>query len=72
MEEKTRINIPYDLLPEAREWKMGKTYRVKTVLKQVGADEKYGVFEIVDASSMEMRDRANRSFMSETGSYKGE
>ena len=64
------IKIPIELLPEARNWSVGKVYRVKMVLRQTGAGENYAEFEVVDATSLENPDKATRFFISEGGAYK--
>lgn len=61
--------IPYDVLPEARDWHVGKTYRTKMVMKQTGMNEDGANFEVVDATSLESKDRP-RYFLSDSGSYR--
>lgn len=63
--------VPFDVLPEAREWKVGKVYRTKMVLKQVGMDENGANFEVIDATSLETRDIHKRYYLSDSGSYCG-
>lgn len=63
--------IPYDVLPEAREWRIGRTYRVKMVMKQLSQDEKGANFEIVDSTSLEPGEARRRAFLSDSGSYGG-
>ena len=63
--------ITYDQLPEARDWKVGKKYHVKLVLKQVGMSEKGAEFDVVDATSMESRGERVKKFLSGEGSYFG-
>lgn len=62
--------IPYEVLPEARNWRVGHIYRVKMVMKQVSQGEEGAIFEIVDATSLE-RDKRQRYYLSEGGSYGG-
>lgn len=62
-------NIPYEKLPEAREWRVGQTYRTKMVLKQVGQTEHGADFDVVDATSLEPIDQANQHFLSDGGMY---
>ena len=68
---KNRIYIPYSDLEDAKHWSVGKSYRIKMVIKQVASEEKGASFEIVDANSLEPDDKGNRFFLSEGGSYKG-
>lgn len=70
MPEDKIIYIPKDILPALADWKIGNTYRVKLVLKQTSMDEDGASFKIVDATSMELTDKANEFFLSEGGSYK--
>ena len=62
--------VSFDLLPEARDWKVGKTYRVKMVLKQTSESEEGASFDIVDASSLEPAERGKSYFMTEGGTLK--
>lgn len=69
--DKPMMRIPYDTLPEARDWRVGKTYRAKTVLRQVGSHEDGAEFELVDATSLESQDKGRqRYFLSDGGSYR--
>lgn len=61
--------VSYDVLPEAREWSVGQTYRAKMVLRGISQDENGVEFQVLDASSLEPKDRANQIFMSEGGIY---
>lgn len=65
------VDITFDKLPEAKDWKVGKAYRVKTVLRMTGSDEDGATFEVVDATSMEPADKGKQSFLSEGGYFKG-
>lgn len=65
------IYIPFDKLPDAREWSVGQKYHVKLVLKQTAMDEKGASFEVVDATSMEDRASRSKKFLSGDGSYFG-
>ena len=64
-----RIN--YSDLPEARDWKVGKIYRVKMVLRQTGADEEGTSFDLVDVTSLEPTRRSS-VITSEGGEYRGQ
>lgn len=64
------ISIDFDKLADAQEWKVGKVYRVKLVLKQVGMSENYADFEVVDATSLEDRAERSRHYLSGDGSYR--
>ncbi len=65
------MNIPFKLLPEAKFWQVGKNYRAKVVLKEIGADETGANFEVVDATGIDPTDADNRRrwFISDGGSY---
>lgn len=67
--EKPLISIPYELLPEARQWAVGKAYRTRLVLRQVSQSENGAEFEVVDAVSLEERDKKAKYYMTEGGSY---
>lgn len=69
-EEKPIVHIPFDILPEGQHWQVGKSYRVRLVLRQTGTYEKGAMYEIVDATSLEPADKGRRYFMSESGSIK--
>ena len=70
MPKQKGIYIPFDELAEGRNWKIGQIYRIKAVLRQVGADEDGATYQIVDATSLE-RDGKRRFFNSDGGSYGG-
>lgn len=65
------MNVPFDKLPEARDWRVGQTYRTKMVLKQTGQNERGADFDVVDATSLEPIDKANQHFLSDGGMYVG-
>ena len=64
------IHIPHDILPESKTWDIGKVYRVKMILKQVGSYEDGADFEIIDADSLEREDKSRRYFTTESGIIK--
>ena len=63
------IRLSFAELPEAAYWKVGKTYRVKFVLKQVGQDESGASFDLIDANSLESTDRDIQRFIHSEGGY---
>ena len=67
----TPTYIPYGVLPEAREWRVGRTYRTKMVMKQIGQTERGANFDVVDATSLEPNESRKRYFLSDGGSYGG-
>ena len=69
--EKNITFIPYDKLPEARDWRVGRIYRVKMVIKQVAQMENGANFEVEDATSLEQNEARKRAFISDSGSYGG-
>ena len=70
-EQNKQTFIPYSVLPDSREWRVGHTYRAKMVMKQIGTDEKGANFEVVDATSLEPNEARKRYFLSDGGSYRG-
>ena len=68
---KPLVNIPFDVLPEAKNWSVGKAYRVRLVLRQIVTGESGAEFEVVDATSLESEDKGRRYFSSENGVLKG-
>ena len=69
---KPTIYIPFEVLPEGKTWKNGRSYRVKSVLRQVSTDEQGASFEVVDATSLEPGDaERRRHFNSDNGVIKG-
>ena len=71
LEEKPILYLPFGLLPEAKDWRVGQVYRVKLVIKQRSLDEDSASFEIVDASSLEINKKNVTSISSDGGSYRG-
>jgi len=72
LEFKPPLYIPHNLLPEGKDWEIGQTYRIKLVVKQTSKDETNASFEIIDASSLESRDRGIPSNVSsDSGTYRG-
>ena len=65
------VHIPFEILPEGQNWKVGQNYRVRVVLRQVGSSEHGAEFEVVDATSLESPDKGRRVFTSEGGAYRG-
>jgi hypothetical protein len=63
------IFLPYEVLPDAKEWRVGKNYRTKMVVKQTGMSEQGANFNVVDATSLELRDKAKAHFLSDGGTY---
>jgi hypothetical protein len=64
------ISIPLDLLPEGKDWTIGKVYRVRIVLKKVGASEDDAQYELADATSLEPEDKGRRFYVSDSGTLK--
>ena len=65
------VHISFDVLPEGRNWQVGKAYRVRLVLRQTEIGEDGATFEVVDATSLEPSDKGKRYFTTESGSLKG-
>lgn len=63
--------ISYDVLPQARDWRVGRTYRVKVVIKQISQMEEGAEFQVVSAESLEPKNARKRAFTSDSGSYGG-
>ena len=70
MADKSKIFVPFDKLPEGRNWQVGQSYRVRLVLRQVGIEENGATYEVVDATSLEREDKGRRYYTSENGSLK--
>ncbi|MCK9370412.1 hypothetical protein M0R04_10930 [Candidatus Dojkabacteria bacterium] len=71
-EMKPVVYIPYDRLTAGKDWEIGQTYRIKLIVKQKTKDEDGAMFEIIDASSLEMPGRKERAEIhSDSGTYKG-
>lgn len=71
MDQDNIVDITFDKLPEAKDWKVGKAYRVKVVLRMTGSDEDGATFEVVDANSLEPTDKSKRRYLSEGGYING-
>lgn len=68
---KPRITVPFELLPEGKVWKVGQTYRIRAVLKQVSTGEQDATYELIDTTSLESGDAgATRFLRSEGGRIK--
>ena len=67
---KQTVFISYDKLPEGRDWKVGQSYRVRLVLRQVSQHEEGCTYEVVDATSLEPADKGRRYYTSENGSIR--
>ena len=67
---KPTINLPFDVLPESRDWTVGKAYRVRVVLRQTGVGEEGADFEVVDATSLEPGDKGRRYYVTDSGTLK--
>lgn len=68
--KKATVTIPFSLLPESQNWRVGKSYRVRLVVHQISTTETGAEFEIVDAISLEEMERTGRHFVSENGMLK--
>ena len=66
---KPRITIPFELLPEGKFWKVGQTYRVRMVLKQVATGEQDATYEVIDATSLEASDAGATRFLRSEGGH---
>ncbi len=68
---KPTVCIPFTMLPESKNWPVGKAYRVKLVLRATGIDEDCAMFEVVDANSLEPMDQTKRKYLTEGGYMNG-
>ena len=66
-EPKPLVVIPFNLLPEGQSWRIGQSYRVRVVLKQLGKHEDHAEFELVDATSLESPDKGSRHLSTNEG-----
>ena len=64
---KPRVTISFDILPEGKEWRIGRSYRVRLVLRQVSKGEDEATFEVVNAMSLEKKQEHKRYFVTEGG-----
>lgn len=63
MEHKNHtIYIPFKDLPDSKYWAIGRPYRVKTILKQIGMDSNGATFEVIKAISQETKLKSKRYF----------
>ena len=71
MSDKPLVFIPYEFVPESKQWKVGNNYRVTAVLKQIGTSKEGALFELADAYSLEPDDKGKRKYLlSSEGSYR--
>ena len=61
-ENKSKLQLSYESLPEARKWSVGSNYKVRLFVKQVGQQEDGVTLEVNDATSLEPRDMEKRVF----------
>lgn len=71
MVKKSIITIPFEVLPESRSWQIGRSYRAKVVLRQIGMAEQGADFEVIDATSLEPEDKSKRHYLTDGGYLKG-
>lgn len=64
---KPEITLPFSLLPDSKQWKVGKKYRVQLVLKQTSLGQNAATFDVVDALSLELADEQKHKFLSTDG-----
>ena len=70
-ELKPLVSLPFHLLPEGQSWRIGQSYRVRVVLKQLSKHEGHAEFEIVDATSLETPDKGSRHISTNEGVLRG-
>ena len=68
-EHRSQVVIPFELLPEGERWKVGHSYRVRLVLRQVRTGEQDATFEVVDAVSLENGGREGGRTLPSDGGY---
>ena len=64
---KPRVTISFDILPEGKEWRIGRSYRVRLGLRQVSKGEDEATFEVVNAMSLEKKQEHKMYFVTEGG-----
>lgn len=64
---KPRITLSFDELPEGKEWRIGKSYRVRVVLRQISKGEDDATFEVMDTMSLEKSKEHKRYFVTDGG-----
>ena len=67
--ERPQVHIPFEVLPEGRHWRVGQSYRVRVVLRQVNTGEDGASYEVVDATSLESADSSRGKFLRSEGGY---
>lgn len=67
--KRPQVSIPFEILPEGRFWKVGQSYRVRVVLRQVTTGEDSATYEVIDATSMESADSSRGKFLRSEGGY---
>lgn len=61
------VSIPFEILPEGKTWRVGQSYRVRLVLRQVSVGENDATYEVVDAVSMEAADSSKGKYLRSDG-----
>ena len=67
---KPRITLNFDELPEGKEWRIGRSYRVRLVLKEISKSGDEATFEVMDAMSLENKQEHKKYFVTEGGVLK--
>ena len=64
---KPTLTLSFDELPEGKEWRIGKSYRVRLVLREVSKTGDEATFEVLDAMSLEKKQEHKKYFVTEGG-----
>ena len=64
-----KVFIPFELLPEARFWQIGRSYRVETRLRQLDMSLEGANFEVVETTSLSYKDKETHKFLAGQSTY---
>lgn len=67
---KPYINLPFSMLPEAKDWKPGELYQVTLTLRQTSTSEHDASFEVIGVSAPRKKE-LKTVFPSSEGVYVG-
>lgn len=67
---KPNVYISFDMIPEAKFWRINSVYKVEAVLRQKSMDDKGATFDIVEISSSSPKDKRVRHYLTEGGYQK--
>lgn len=63
MSKKSTVTLSFDVLPEAKLWQIGRSYRVEMKIRQLSMDANGATFEVLDTMSLSHKDKLRHGFI---------